>query len=101
MGLPWFCFRVGFGLGRPRFCPVCSLASSTPDAVHGFLASTHTPAGLRALPATAQVANQQGKHLASVFSSATITGDADKDAKLGDKIAPFRWALRTGALLVP
>lgn len=56
--------------------------------------------GLRALPATAQVANQQGKHLASVFSSATITGDADKDAKLGDKIAPFRYFHKGSAAYV-
>lgn len=46
------------------------------------------------------MANQQGKHLAAVFSSSTITGDADKDAKLGDKIAPFRWVLRTGTLVL-
>lgn len=31
--------------------------------------------GLRALPATAQVANQQGKYLASVFVNNTITGE--------------------------
>jgi len=42
---------------------------------------------LRALPATAQVARQEGEYLASLFSCQTIR----PGAKLGDKVKPFKY----------
>ncbi|KAG2428088.1 hypothetical protein HYH02_014479 [Chlamydomonas schloesseri] len=56
--------------------------------------------GLRALPATAQVANQQGKYLASVFSSNRVTGAPELDAPLADKVQPFKYFHKGSAAYV-
>ncbi|PNW69798.1 hypothetical protein CHLRE_19g750547v5 [Chlamydomonas reinhardtii] len=56
--------------------------------------------GLRALPATAQVANQQGKYLAAVFAGNRVTGAPELDAALADKIKPFRYFHKGSAAYV-
>ncbi|KAG2424696.1 hypothetical protein HXX76_014272 [Chlamydomonas incerta] len=56
--------------------------------------------GLRALPATAQVANQQGKYLASVFTNNRVTGAPELDAPLQEKVKPFRYFHKGSAAYV-
>eukprot|EP00877_Chromochloris_zofingiensis_P004510 jgi/Chrzof1/1405/Cz10g06180.t1 len=45
---------------------------------------------LRALPATAQVAKQQGEYLASLFSKSEVTGNPDTTS-IPEKVTPFRY----------
>lgn len=45
---------------------------------------------LRILPATAQVARQEGEYLAQLLTEATLTGDASADAVEG-KLRPFEY----------
>ncbi|GLC74175.1 tubulin alpha 1 [Pleodorina starrii] len=56
--------------------------------------------GLRALPATAQVANQQGKYLAKVFSGTKITGDPELDKASAESVKPFRYFHKGSAAYV-
>ncbi|GIM04019.1 hypothetical protein Vretimale_8656 [Volvox reticuliferus] len=56
--------------------------------------------GLRALPATAQVANQQGKYLAKVFASTKITGNPDLDKAVAENVKPFRYFHKGSAAYV-
>ncbi|GIL56627.1 hypothetical protein Vafri_11967 [Volvox africanus] len=56
--------------------------------------------GLRALPATAQVANQQGKYLAKVFASTKITGSPDLDKAVAENVKPFRYFHKGSAAYV-
>ncbi|KAG2486568.1 hypothetical protein HYH03_014738 [Edaphochlamys debaryana] len=56
--------------------------------------------GLRALPATAQVANQQGQYLAGMFSRTRITGSPELDAKIEDQIKPFKYFHKGSAAYV-
>ena len=51
--------------------------------------------GLRSLPATAQVAKQQGEYLANLVGDGVVTGAApvaDNAAALGTALAPFAYA---------
>ena len=64
-------------LAAPAASPLADIDENTQLSKAAFVELlTKIDSGLRALPATAQVARQQGEYLASLFAKGTVTGAA-------------------------